>query len=45
MFGARQKFRPVTHQKLQGMYYQGDDRVFDRNEIDVRLLKYNFSSW
>lgn len=30
-------------QKLQGMYYQGDDRVFDRNEIDVRLLKYNYS--
>jgi sulfatase modifying factor 1 len=29
--------------KLDGMYYQGDDRVFDRNEIDVRLLKYNFS--
>lgn len=30
-------------QKLQGMYYQGDDRVFDRNEVDVRLLKYNYS--
>ncbi|MEZ2335047.1 SUMF1/EgtB/PvdO family nonheme iron enzyme [Mucilaginibacter sp. RCC_168] len=29
--------------KLQGMYYQGDDRVFDRNEIDVRILKYNYS--
>jgi sulfatase modifying factor 1 len=29
--------------KLEGMYYQGDDRVFDRNEIDVRLLKYNYS--
>jgi gliding motility-associated lipoprotein GldK len=29
--------------KLQGMFYQGDDRVFDRNELDVRLLKYNFS--
>jgi sulfatase modifying factor 1 len=28
--------------KLQSMYYQGDDRVFDRNELDVRLLKYNF---
>ena len=25
------------------MYYQGDDRVFDRNELDVRLLKYNYS--
>lgn len=29
--------------KLEEMYYQGDDRVFDRNEIDVRLLKYNYS--
>ncbi len=29
--------------KLQGMYYQGEDRIFDRNEIDVRLLKYNFA--
>ena len=29
--------------KLDGMYYQGDDRIFDRNEIDVRLLKYNYS--
>ncbi|WP_423146948.1 SUMF1/EgtB/PvdO family nonheme iron enzyme [Rubrolithibacter danxiaensis] len=29
--------------KLQGMYYQGDDRIFDRNEVDVRLLKYNFA--
>jgi sulfatase modifying factor 1 len=29
--------------KLQDMYYQGDDRVFDRNELDVRLLKYNYS--
>jgi len=28
---------------LQPMYYQGDDRVFDRNEIDVRLLKYNYA--
>ena len=29
--------------KLQGMYYQGDDRLFDRNELDVRLLKYNYA--
>ena len=29
--------------KLQGMYYQGDDRMFDRNELDVRLLKYNYA--
>ncbi|MBE9667462.1 T9SS ring complex lipoprotein PorK/GldK [Mucilaginibacter boryungensis] len=30
--------------KLQGMFYQGDDRVFDRDELDVRMLKYNYSS-
>ena len=29
--------------KLQSMYYQGEDRVFDKNELDIRLLKYNFS--
>lgn len=29
--------------KLQNMYYQGEDRVFDKNELDIRLLKYNFS--
>jgi len=29
--------------KLQDMYYQGEDRIFDRNELDVRLLKYNFA--
>ncbi len=29
--------------KLQSMYYQGDDRIFDRNELDVRLLKYNYA--
>jgi sulfatase modifying factor 1 len=29
--------------KLQNMYYQGDDRIFDRNELDVRLLKYNYA--
>ncbi|RYY34167.1 MAG: gliding motility-associated lipoprotein, partial [Sphingobacteriaceae bacterium] len=34
---------PDNAQKLQGLYYQGDDRVFDRNEVDVRLLKYHYS--
>lgn len=33
----------ANENKLQGMYYQGDDRIFDRNEIDVRLLKYNYA--
>ena len=31
-------------EKLQSMYYQGDDRVFDRNELDVRLLKYSYAT-
>ncbi len=30
-------------QKLQSMFYQGDDRIFDRNELDTRLLKYNYA--
>ncbi|CAM3850020.1 SUMF1/EgtB/PvdO family nonheme iron enzyme [Mucilaginibacter galii] len=30
--------------KLDGMYYQGDDRVFDRNEVDVSQLKYNYAA-
>ncbi len=32
-----------NNQKLQTMYYQGDDRLFDKDEVDVRLLKYNFA--
>jgi sulfatase modifying factor 1 len=31
--------------KLEGMYYQGDDRVFDRNELDVRMLKFNYAAY
>ena len=31
-------------QKLQGMYYQGDDKLFDQNELDVRVLKYNYAA-
>lgn len=31
--------------KLQQMYYQGDDRIFGRNEIDVRLLRYRFETF
>ncbi len=42
-FNGSKKGNAANAQKLQGMYYQGDDRVFDRNELDVRLLKYNFS--
>jgi sulfatase modifying factor 1 len=30
--------------KLQGMFYQGDDRLFDRDELDIRILRYNYST-
>ncbi|MBC8053374.1 MAG: SUMF1/EgtB/PvdO family nonheme iron enzyme [Sphingobacteriaceae bacterium] len=40
---SNKKAGAANASKLQAMYYQGPDRVFDRNEIDVRLLKYNFS--
>jgi sulfatase modifying factor 1 len=43
IFSTRGKNAAANAQKLQGLYYQGDDRVFDRNEIDTRLLKYNFA--
>jgi sulfatase modifying factor 1 len=43
IWNTRNKNTAGNAQKLQGMYYQGDDRVFDRNELDVRLLKYNYS--
>ncbi|MFA6086866.1 SUMF1/EgtB/PvdO family nonheme iron enzyme [Mucilaginibacter sp.] len=43
VFSRKGKNAGANAQKLQGLYYQGDDRVFDRNEIDVRLLKYNYA--
>jgi sulfatase modifying factor 1 len=42
---ATKKGQKSNASKLQNMYYQGDDRVFDRNELDVRLLKYNFADF
>lgn len=39
---VNKKGGPNNTNKLQTMFYQGDDRVFDRDEIDVRLLKYTF---
>jgi gliding motility-associated lipoprotein GldK len=44
IWSTRNKAQAANVNKLQGMYYQGDDRLFDKNEIDVRLLKYNFST-
>ncbi|MDB4999437.1 MAG: gliding motility-associated lipoprotein [Mucilaginibacter sp.] len=43
VFSVKGKNAAANAQKLQGLYYQGDDRVFDRNELDVRLLKYNYA--
>ncbi|RFZ90187.1 gliding motility-associated lipoprotein [Mucilaginibacter conchicola] len=43
VFSLKGKNASANQQKLQGLYYQGDDRIFDRNEIDIRLLKYNYS--
>jgi sulfatase modifying factor 1 len=41
--GKKGKNAAANLNKLQGMFYQGDDKIFNRNEIDVRLLKYNFA--
>ena len=41
---ADRKGQPSNTNKLNAMYYQGDDRVFDRNEVDVRLLKYVYAT-
>ena len=43
VFASGKGVKTNNASKLQGMYYQGDDRIFDRNEIDVRLLKYNYA--
>lgn len=42
-FNASKKGGNQNIAKLSGMFYQGDDRIFDRNELDVRLLKYNYA--
>jgi len=39
---ANKKGAPNNTSKLQTMFYQGDDRIFDRDEIDVRMLKYKY---
>ncbi|MFD2596064.1 T9SS ring complex lipoprotein PorK/GldK [Sphingobacterium griseoflavum] len=33
---------PSVRDRLSSMYYQGEDRIFGKNELDVRLLKYHF---
>lgn len=42
-FNANRKGANANLAKLSGMMYQGDDKIFDRNELDVRLLKYNYA--
>jgi sulfatase modifying factor 1 len=37
------KARLANANNLQPMYYQGEDQILGRNEIDVRLLKYNYA--
>jgi len=37
------KGQPSNANKLKNMFYQGDDRVFDRDELDVRMLNYNYA--
>ncbi|MCY4781026.1 SUMF1/EgtB/PvdO family nonheme iron enzyme [Sphingobacterium sp. UT-1RO-CII-1] len=31
-----------SKERLSSMFYQGEDRIFGKNELDVRLLKYHF---
>lgn len=39
----RGKLQQGNTAKLQDMYYKGDDQILGRTEMDVRLLKYNYS--
>lgn len=42
VWGGGKKGKAGNAEKLSAMYYQGEDRVFDRNELDIRLLKFNY---
>lgn len=33
---------PAIQERINSMFYQGDDRVFGKNEYDVSLLKYHY---
>ncbi len=43
VFRGGKKGQADNMSKLNNMFYQGDDRVFDRNELDVRMLKYSYA--
>jgi len=45
LWGGRKGKPNPNASKLEAMYYSGDDRVFDRNEIDVRRLKYDYEDF
>ena len=32
----------AVREKVQGMYYQGEDRIFGRDELDISILRYNY---
>lgn len=33
---------PAIQQQLANMFYQGEDQIFGRNELDVRLLRFHY---
>jgi sulfatase modifying factor 1 len=41
--GGSRKAADPNAANLQRMFYQDEDRIFDRNELDVRLLKYKYA--
>lgn len=36
---------PAVRERLRDMYYQGEDRVFGKDELDVRLLRYHYETY
>lgn len=35
----------TVRDRVRQMYYQGDDRVFGKDELDVRLLRYHYETY
>lgn len=33
---------PAVRTRLESMYYQGEDKIFGKNELDVRLINYHY---
>lgn len=36
---------PAIRERIRDMYYQGEDRVFGKDELDVRLLRYHYDTY